>query len=55
MQAAFATLGDYDVVVLTDGDGTYPAGSAGSWSRRCSVARPTWSSGPVSQQPVQAR
>ncbi len=29
VQAAFRALGDYDVVVLTDGDGTYPAGSAG--------------------------
>jgi len=25
VQAAFATLADYDVLVLTDGDGTYPA------------------------------
>lgn len=29
VQAAFEALGDYDVVVLTDGDGTYPAASAG--------------------------
>jgi glycosyltransferase involved in cell wall biosynthesis len=29
VQAAFRALGDYDVVVLTDGDGTYPAGSVG--------------------------
>ncbi|ODU01458.1 MAG: glycosyl transferase [Planctomycetes bacterium SCN 63-9] len=28
VQAAFATLKDADVVVLTDGDGTYPAASA---------------------------
>jgi glycosyltransferase involved in cell wall biosynthesis len=28
VQAAFRVLGDYDVVVLTDGDGTYPAASA---------------------------
>ncbi len=29
VQAAFRTLRDYDVVVLTDGDGTYPAASLG--------------------------
>jgi glycosyltransferase involved in cell wall biosynthesis len=29
VQAAFQVLADYDVVVLTDGDGTYPAGSVG--------------------------
>jgi len=29
VQAALAALGEYDVVVLTDGDGTYPAGSVG--------------------------
>ncbi len=29
VQAAFRALGDHDVVVLTDGDGTYPAGSVG--------------------------
>jgi glycosyltransferase involved in cell wall biosynthesis len=28
VRAAFATLTDYDVVVLTDGDGTYPAEAA---------------------------
>jgi len=28
IQAAFATLRDFDIVVMTDGDGTYPAESA---------------------------
>jgi glycosyltransferase involved in cell wall biosynthesis len=28
IQAAFATLKDYDVLIMTDGDGTYPADSA---------------------------
>src|SRR5262245_50887621 len=28
VRAAFATLGEFDVVVLTDGDGTYPAEAA---------------------------
>ena len=28
VRAAFRALGDFDVVVLTDGDGTYPAESA---------------------------
>ena len=28
VRAAFATLTDFDVVVLTDGDGTYPAEAA---------------------------
>jgi glycosyltransferase involved in cell wall biosynthesis len=30
VQAAFRALGDYDIVVLTDGDGTYPAAAAGA-------------------------
>ncbi len=28
VRSAFATLGDFDVIVLTDGDGTYPAEAA---------------------------
>ncbi len=29
VRAAFAALGDFNIVVLTDGDGTYPADAAG--------------------------
>ncbi|MFO0889162.1 MAG: hypothetical protein U0790_08485 [Isosphaeraceae bacterium] len=51
VRAAFEMLADRDLVLMVDGDGTYPAEAAPCWSPRCSRASPTWSSARAQPEP----